>query len=91
MNVNFTETFALKYILTEDEKNGLLEEYSNNFTQAHKLMAWIEDPNVPVQERAQYFTSMYLIFESMSNMLKLLLAAGINELEIIKALNDLPF
>lgn len=91
MKLQINDNFSINFHLTEDEKKELLKDFSNNFTQAHKLMAWIEDPNVKITERLEYFAHMWFIFESMSRILKLLTEAGLSEKQIIEALNELPF
>ncbi len=81
----------MTFTFTEDEKKKLLEQFSNNFTQAHQLMAWIEDPNVPVKERYQYYDHMFHIFESLHTLLLIFPEAGITSNQVIDALNELPF
>lgn len=85
------DNFSLNFKFTVDETKKLLESFSNNFTQAHMLMKWIEDPNVKMAERLDYFAHMWFIFESMSRILRILMEAGVSEKQIIEALNDLPF
>lgn len=91
MDIKFGEIFDLAIKFNEDEKKEILKEFSNNFTQAHKLMAWIEDPNVNINERTKYFSSMFCIFDSMLLLIKLLMNSGMTDKQIIEALNDLPF
>jgi len=91
MKIEFNENYSIKYEITEDEKKQLLQEFSNKFNSAHKLMAWIEDPDVTVQDRLPYFANMFFIFKSMNKLLEMLLEAKLSETEIIKALNELPF
>jgi hypothetical protein len=91
MELIFHENYSINFRITEDEKKQLLKEFSDKFNSAHKLMVWIEDPNVPVRDRTEYFPNMFFIFQSMDRLLKMLLDAGLSETDIVKALNDLPF
>jgi len=91
MELIFHENYSINFRITEDEKKQLLEEFSDKFNSAHKLMAWIENPDVPVEERKEYFANLFFIFQSMDRLIKMLLDAGLSETEIIKALNELPF
>lgn len=91
MQLTFGNMYDLKPQFTEEEKNQLLMELSNKFTEAHKLMAWIEDPAISLETRVQFFNHMYCIFNSMHILLHLLKKSGLTEKEIIAALNDVPF
>ncbi len=91
MKIQIHENFSTNFELTEEEKKSLLEEFSQNFTQAHQLMKWIEDPDVPIKDRTEYFPHMCFIFETMHKILGILREANLSEKEIITALNELPF
>ncbi len=91
LEIIINSNFSLNFKLTEDETKKLLKDFSDNFTQAHMLMKWIEDPDVKITERLEYFAHMWFIFESMSRILKLLTEAGLSEKQIIEALNEIPF
>lgn len=91
MELKFGNIYDLKPKFTEEEKSQLLKEFSDKFTEAHKLMAWIEDPTVNLDDRTQYFNHMYCIFDSMHILTKLLRKSGLTEKEIIAALNEVPF
>lgn len=91
MQIRINENFSITYKLTEDEKKELLTAFSDNFTQAHQLMKWMDDVNVSKEERLGYFSHMFFIFQTMDRLLRMLLDAGFSETEIITALNELPF
>lgn len=91
MELKFGDIYDLKPQFSEEEKNKLLKEFSDKFTESHRLMAWIEDPTVSLDDRTKYFNHMYCIFNSMHILMHLLRKSGLTEKEIIASLNEVPF
>lgn len=90
IKVKVNSDFSINYEIGAIDKANLVADFSKTFHNCRKMVDWFDDTNAPADQKLMYFMTLYKILESLHDMMKLMMVAGVSEKEIIEQM-QLPF
>lgn len=82
--------FGIKYEISEKDKYDLRIDFAKLFHQCTQMMVWFDNSQISAEQKIEYWTSLFNIFESMHELIIFMQKAGITEKDITEQL-DIPF
>ena len=90
IKVRVNSDFSINYEISDVDKANLVADFSKTFHNCRKMVDWFDNVTISSEQKLEYFMTLYKILESLHDIMKFMMAAGITEAEIIEQL-QLPF
>jgi glutathionylspermidine synthase len=90
INLQVQDDFGTRYEMGENDKNRILSEFGQLFHKCAEMMVWFDNGQVEAKDKLEYWGNFFNIFESLHELIVLMLKAGITETQIMEQLN-IPF
>jgi glutathionylspermidine synthase len=90
LTLEVRQDFGIRYVLGQQEKCDILLDFGTLFHRCTQMMVWFDNGQVSTEQKLEYWSNLYNIFESMHELIVIMLKAGITENEILEQLR-IPF